>query len=581
LGTPIDVLDTLHIRNFALIDDLIIPWKVGLNVLTGETGAGKSIIIDAMNLLLGERAATNLIRDGADAAEIEAVFDISRLESVKELLDSMDMYSSSDELLLRRIISTKGKTSKCFLNGTIVTLSMLSKIGDVLVDIHGQHEHQSLMRADRHLALLDEFAGLVTETALVNEEYRELKRCMSELEDLIKRETSRSQRMAELREELDLLDRAELKEGEEAELRSRRNLIANAEKVYRLASEGYDMLFAGETYQPPLVNTWDMIMQALRDIGEIDSGIKDTLKDYEDMRFKFDELARMFQSYLAGLDFDPAELEDLENRLDAILRLKRRHGCQSYDELLKLAKEMRENYNRLSGLSEERTQLEREVQARRIEVGKNAFILSQKRDEAARRLEKKIEIHLRELGMMKARFVVSLRQEESSAGLAVYKDKSWKLSSTGVDAAEFLFSANVGEPPKPLRDIGSGGEISRIMLAIRTILAEADRVPVIIFDEIDAGVGASMGMAIAEKLAAVSSSHQVICVTHLPQIAAMANNHIVVDKLVEAGRTRTEIEFPQGQARAEEIARMLGGDSTGKISVKHARELLALARKSR
>lgn len=575
------MLDILHIKNFALIDDLVIPWRSGLNVLTGETGAGKSIIIDAMSLLLGERAATNLIRGGAGAAEIEAVFDVSRCEPVKELLDSMEIDSSRDELLLRRIISSKGRTSRCFLNETVVTLSMLSKVGDLLVDMHGQHEHQSLIRQERHLVFLDDFAGLGADTAIVRQAAHEIKERVAALEDLVAREASRNQHMAELRDELELLDKAELKEGEEEELQSRRDLIANSEKVYRLASEAYDMLFAGETYELPLVNTWDNIMQALSEISKIDRTLAKNLKDYEELRYKFDELAAMFQSYLSNLEYDPAELEVLESRLEAISKLKRRHGCQSLGELIELWKQMREKYDSLSSLSDERKKLEREVQELREKVGRMAFVSSQKREEAMERLEKKIELHLRELGMKKARFVVSLSQEESPTGLAHYKGKNWKLWSTGVDKAEFLFSANVGEPPKPLREIASGGEISRIMLAIRTTLAEADRVPVIIFDEIDAGVGSGMGMAIAEKLAAVADAQQVICVTHLPQIAAMANNHIVVDKMIEKGRTRTEIAFPRGRDRALEIARMLGGDIKGKISIQHARELLALARKDR
>ncbi len=575
------MLDILHIKNFALIDDLVVPWKPGLNVLTGETGAGKSIIIDAVNLLLGERAETSLIRGGEDAAEIEAVFDVSRCEPVKELLDSMEMDSSGDELLLRRVISSKGRTSRCFLNETVVTLGMLSKVGDLLVDMHGQHEHQSLIKQERHLAFLDDFGGLGADTAILQQAIRGIKQRVAALEDLVAREASRNQHMAELRDELDLLDKAELKEGEEEELQSRRNVIANSEKVYRLASEAYDMLFAGETYQPPLVDTWNSIMQAFSEIAKIDRTLDKSLKEYEELRYKFDELAAMFQSYLSTLEYDPAELEALESRLEAISKLKRRHRCQSLAELIELWKGMREKYDSLSSLSDERKKLEREVQELRERVGGMAFVLSQKRGEAAGRLEKKIEIHLRELGMEKARFVVRLSQEESPTGLAEYKGKSWKLWSNGVDKAEFLFSANVGEPPKPLREIASGGEISRIMLAIRTTLAEADRVPVIIFDEIDAGVGSGMGMAIAEKLAAVANAQQVICVTHLPQIAAMANNHIVVDKMVEAGRTRTEIAFPRGHNRALEIARMLGGDVTGKISIQHARELLALARRDR
>ena len=574
------MLETLHIRNFALIDDLVLPWKPGLNVLTGETGAGKSIIVDAMSLLLGERAAATFIRKGEKRADIEALFDISHHERVKDFLESRELEFTTDEIVLRRVINSEGK-SKCFLNGSIVTRNIMAKAGALLVDMHGQHEHQSLMHPGKHLALLDDFAGLKADVALVHQAYQELKQNVSTLERIIARESSRNERVADLEQELALLDKADIKEGEEEEIRSRRNLIANSEKIHRLASEAYDMLFAGETYGTPVVNTWDSIMQNLREIAKVDESIQKPLEGYEEIQFKFDELAPMLQSYVSELEYDAAELETLEDRLETISKLKRRHDCNSMEELLAKRKQMQKEYGLITGSSAEKANLQGEVDRLRVELSKNAFVLSQKRSEASHRLERNILHQLRDLGMKKARFEVSIRQEQVTDGLIQYKKKNWKIWNTGVDKVEFLFSANVGEPLKPLRAIASGGEISRIMLAIRAVLAETEKVPVVIFDEIDSGVGASMGMTIAEKLASVASSQQVICVTHLPQIAAMAENHVVVDKYVESGRTRTEVEYPRGDDRAQEIARMLGGDATGKISLKHAQELLALAQKNK
>ena len=574
------MLETLHIRNFALIDDIVLPWRSGLNVLTGETGAGKSIIVDAMSLLLGARAAASFVRKGADRADIEALFDVSSHGPIRDLLESMDLDSSGDEVVVRRVISAQGK-SRCFVNGTVVTQKTLSKIGALLVDMHGQHEHQSLMQTGRHLSFLDDFAGLTTDVAQVRQVHQRLKARISELESLIAREATRDDQLAELEEDLKRLDAADLRPGEEQEARSHRNLIANSEKIHRLASEAHDMLFAGETYQSPIVNTWSAIMQVLKDISDIDESMRGPLKEYEDLRFKFDELSETLQSYISGIEYDPIALENLERRLETIAKLRRRHDCGSLEELLAIRDQMRERYGRLTGSWDERTKLRDEVERTRKEVGALSFELSQKRSEAANRLEKKVLLHLRELGMKKARFEVSIRQEAALDGLIHHKDKRWKLWSTGVDKVEFLFSANVGEPIGPLKAIASGGEISRIMLAIRTVLAEVDRVPVIIFDEIDSGVGASMGMVIAEKLAGVAGSQQVICVTHLPQIAAMANNHVVVGKAVANKRTRTEVNHPQGEERIREIARMLGGEATGAITLKHARELLALARNSK
>ena len=315
--------------------------------------------------------------------------------------------------------------------------------------------------------------------------------------------------------------------------------------------------------------------------------INDDIKSW----FKFDPryyyhptdqgLAEMLQSYISRLEYDPAELDELERRLQTISKLKRRHDCDSLRDLILLTNRMREEYDRLTGSSGEKIRLEQEIERLQNETGNTAFMLSRKRSEAANKLERRVQAHLRDLGMSKAKFLVPVLQEEAPGGLLRYMNRRWKFWSTGVDKVEFLFSANVGEPPKPLRAIASGGEISRIMLALRTILADTDKVPVIIFDEIDAGVGASMGMAIAEKLRSVAETRQVICVTHLPQIAAMADNHIVVDKQVSSGRTRTEVSFPGGRDRVQEIARMLGGQATGQISIKHAQELLALSQKGR
>lgn len=572
------MLNMLHIRNFALIDDLAIPWKPGLNVLTGETGAGKSIIVDAMSMLLGERASANVIRQQTPLAEIEALFDITGCFHVKEILDSLEMEPSRDELVLRRVIAADGR-NRCFLNGTVVTVGLLARVGDGLVDMHGQHEHQSLINPKRHLSLLDDFAGLGADTALMRQDYHHLRQRMADLEKVIERESYRRRRVAELEQELADLEQAELNRGEDEDIRTRRNVIANAEKIHRLASESYDMLSGGELHSQPLVAVWDHIMQALGEIAGIDAKFGESLREYEDIEYRFSELASLLQTYISRLDYDPGELDALEGRLQTISRLKRRYECATLDELIDLKEKLQAELSELTGSAGEKAQLEHDIQSLKEECGRLAVIISQRRTEAAESLEKKVQLHLSELGMEKTRFVVSVRQESTPDGLVTYKKKNWKLSSSGVDTVEFLLSANVGEEPRPLSAIASGGEISRIMLALRTILAETDKVPVVIFDEIDAGVGASMGMRIAEKLSAVASSRQVICVTHLPQIAAMANNHVVVDKCIDAGRTRTEISFPTGDGRIREIARMLGGDTTGTISLKHAQELLTLARK--
>jgi DNA repair protein RecN (Recombination protein N) len=436
------------------------------------------------------------------------------------------------------------------------------------------------MNPKKHLLLLDDFAGLGADAAIMRQCHSELRQQMTELDQVIARESQRSRRTAELEEDLALLEQADLKRGEDEDIRTRRNVIANSEKIHSLASDGIDMLSVGELHPHPLAATWETLMQSLREIARIDSRFGDSLREYEEIKYKFSELTSLLQEYISRLDYDPDELDALERRLQTISKLKRRYACDSLDALIDLKERMQAELDELAHSVGERARIEQEVLTLQEKCGKLAMLLSQKRTEAAGVFEKKVKLHLGELGMPRAKFIVSVRQEQAADGLVNYKGKNWKLSNSGIDTVEFLLSANVGEPPKPLAAIASGGEISRIMLALRTILAETDKVPIVIFDEIDAGVGASMGMRIAEKLSAVASSRQVICITHLPQIAAMANNHVVVDKRVDSGRTRTEITFPTGDERIREIARMLGGDTTGPISLKHAQELLTLSRKS-
>ncbi len=555
------MLSELYIRNFTVIDELRLELAPGFNVLTGETGAGKSILIDALNVVLGGRWQEEQLRTGAHEAVVEAAFDISRCPEVIQLLADEGIPQAPDEyLVLRRHLLKDGK-SKAYINGRFSSAATLKALGERFVDIHGQGQTFSLLSPRKQLHLLDMYAGLAEEVKVFKTLYEKRQRLRKELTDLTLHEQGKVQRLDILEYQRKEIDAARLREGEEEELLAERSVLVNFEKLYHAVEGAYQTLYAEEG---AVLERLASIRGKLGEAGRIDPRLGEPLRSLEAAGIDLEEAAAFLRDYREKLQFDPERLEAVEGRLHEIGKLKRKYGA-SVKEILRYRQTLEEELAALE-LSEERIQaLSKEVEAVEEELHIRAEALSWKRREAARKLEQEITAQLKGLGMPRAVFQILLLAGE--------------LGPTGKDQGEFLFSSNLGEEPKPLRTIASGGELSRTMLALKTVLASADEIPTLIFDEIDAGVGGGMAETVGRKLFAISVGRQVLCITHLPQIASFADAHFRVEKRSINHRTEVTLKRLQEGERVEELARMLGGSKEQPIPLQHAKELLARAQR--
>lgn len=551
------MLEVLRIQNYALIDELEIELGPGFNVLTGETGAGKSIIVGALNLVLGGRASTETVREGAKQAKIDAVFRIAKpSKRLAQLLRQHDIACENDELFLSRVITAEGR-SRAYICGSLVPVSLLAEVGDELVDIHGQHEHQSLLKPDRQLDLLDAFAGTENLANEVGESVAKLRELNKAIADLEVDDRERARRIDFLRYEVAEIDAAGLAPGEEEDLKARRNLIDNAERIVNLATHARSAIYDDD--EKPAVVQVDAALADFYELIAIDDRFKPLAEQLAAARTAIDDVAGEIRKYTDGLDFDPQELERLNERLALIGDLKRKYGT-SIQAIL----EYREKCQAEIEAYEVRDETLLEMRTRRDQLLKNAQQaaenLSKRRRAATTKLDKAVSAALHELGMKGGAFQTEIQPVP--------------LASTGIDKAEFLLTANPGEKLKPLRQVASGGEISRIMLALKAVFAEADKISALIFDEIDAGVGGHIARNVASKMRELAKSHQTICITHIAQIAAAARQHYHVAKSSQKGRTTTTVARVEHEQRVEEIARLLDGSATT-LSLEHARELLA------
>ena len=550
------MLETLHIQNYALIDDLEVELGTGFNVLTGETGAGKSIIVGALNLVLGARASTDSLRDPARPARVDAVFRLEKTpRRLKLLLEMQGIVPEDGTLILSRVITQEGRT-RAYACGSPVPVSVLSDIGDELVDLHGQHEHQSLLRPERQLDLLDTFAEneeLVDQIAVCVTELHSLSKTVTELEA---DDRERTRRVDFLRHEVAEIDAAALENGEEETLRTRRNLITNAERLFSSATHARATLYDGE--DGSVISLIDQATHDLTDLTAIDVQFRSLDERLANARFLIEEISEELRQYSERMEFDPEELERLNQRINLIQDLKRKYGS-SVEAIL----EYRNHSSAEIAAFDERDQRLVETRARyRAQLDqaqKKADQLSQKRKSAARKLDKAVSTVVQDLGMKGGRFETAFTFTE--------------LSVRGIDTVEFLLAANPGEKLKPLRSVASGGEISRIMLAIKAVFANADKIPTLVFDEIDAGVGGHIARNVAAKIDDLAQSHQILCITHLAQIAALAQNHYCVTKETQKTHTISSVVKLSDEKRIEEIARLLDG-SVSDVSVKHATVML-------
>ena len=545
------MLRELRVRNLAVIESLTVPFGPGLNVLTGETGAGKSILVDALTLLLGERAQpAETIRTGAETATIEAVFDAPRKSPVVTLLQDHGIALENGQLIVRREL-VRGGRGRVFLNDANTTLALLEKLGEALVEVHGQHEHQALLRPARHLDLHDAFAGLGVLRERLRQRYEEWRGGTAELEAIRASSRDEASRSAQYRESMAEIDAARLRAGEEEEGREERRRLMNAERLAEGATGAYR-----ELYDDPAsaVERAGRAASALRDLARIDPDVQPTLQALETALVHLDETARVLRSYRDGVVFDPPRLEAMERRLDEIGRLKRMYG-ESVGAVLTLRARLETDLEKLSHAGEDEGRLAERVERLRTELVTRASDLAERREQAVGRLETSMLTELGALG-----------------------PESWRLGPKGVDQAEFLFSGNPGEEVRPLARIASGGELSRTMLALKVVLAATDAVPVLVFDEVDVGIGGKTADTVGKKLRQVARARQVLCVTHLPQIAAYADQHFRVEKREEDGRTATTVAALVKNDRVREVARMLGGESVTETSLQHALELITQAR---
>jgi DNA repair protein RecN (Recombination protein N) len=565
------MLKELSIKNLAVIESVRVLFEPGLNVLTGETGAGKSILIDALTLLLGHRATTDVIRTGADSATVEAIFSLPRSDALVRRLAELGFPLEQEELILRRELSRAGR-NRAYLNDSPATLAVMAEVGEALVEIHGQHETQALLRAARHTDLLDDFSDLLAERHSVAAGHEEWFACTKELEELRAAARERAQRQDLYQFQVREIDAAALHPGEEEALREERRRLQHAERLTEGTAQAYALL-AGENSSA--LGQGERAQGLLREMAKLDPGLDRIVQDLEATLIPLDDVTQSLRAYRGKIEVDPGRLEELDRRLDELTRLKRKYG-DTVEAILTLRNEAARALEAI-GEGEERAEaLERRLEALVPELTAAALTLSRRRKEAARKLESLIAREIHELGMAKARFQVQLSQEPAVPDAPSANGS--RVTARGVDLVEFLIAPNPGEEPRPLARIASGGELSRIMLALKVVLAATDQVPVVIFDEVDAGIGGRTADTIGRKLHQVARGRQVISVTHLPQIACYADHHLQVEKRIRAGRTAVGVVPLSGQERIQEIARMLGGESVTEASLRHAKELLRAAR---
>lgn len=550
------MLETLRIQNYALIDAVEMDFRGGFNALTGETGAGKSILIGALELALGARASGEVLREGADRATIEAVFRVPRPSPrLKRILKANDIEAADGEILLSRTMAADGR-SRGYVCGRLTPFTVLAEIGDELVDLHGQHEHQSLLRPDRQLDLLDAFAGTEADANVVAERVETLRAIDREVAALETDDRERLRQLEFLRFEVNEIDAASLARGEEEDVRSRVNLITNAEAVFTLTNRVYTLLYENDGQ-----TAIDLIDAAVRDLEELagfDERYRGLAAQLAEIRAGVETVAGDTRAHVDGLEFDPQELERLNARLALLRDLKRKYGA-TVQEILEYRDKAAARIEAYEKRDERLASLRRDRDALQTETEAAAASLSRKRAAAAQRLNKKVTEMLQELGMKGGNFKARI--------------ENIPLCAQGIDRIEFLLAANPGERLKPLRQVASGGEISRIMLALKAVFAGADRIPTLVFDEIDAGVGGAMARKVAQKINELAQSHQVICITHIPQIAAAARTHFRVAKETGQKRTTTSVMEVRGEDRVAEVARLLDG-SVSAVSLEHARALL-------
>jgi DNA repair protein RecN (Recombination protein N) len=551
------MLTDLSITNIAIIDKLHLVLRPGLTVLTGETGAGKSIIIDAVGLIMGGRASVDLIRSGLEEASVEAIFDISERPEVQKCLEEAGVEAGA-ELLVKRSISRSGK-NRIFINGSIATVALLTDISGRLINIYGQHDSQTLLRTENQLALLDAFAG----TSTLREEFAGIFRThnsvIERLENLDAQEREAARRLDLLTFQSEEIAAAELKSGEEEELEEQRQILASTGKLSSVSGEAFEVLYGGDG---AILGQLRRISASIREIAGIDHGLATLASSLEEAYLQLEDSAISLRDYTSRVESDPAALQQSDDRLDQISRLKRKYGA-TVEDVLDFKQQIDSELEELRGREHDRQRLETERDELVIQLQKTGSELTSRRIKHAAKLKQALESEAHQLAMKGAIIEPAL-------------ETLTEPKSSGFERVEFLFSPNPGEPPRPLAKIASGGELSRLMLAFKQVLPEGD-VPTLVFDEVDTGISGATSELVGRKLKNVARNQQVLCITHLPQVASFADQHLRVEKQVRDGRTTTSITFLDNPERTREIARMLAGEKITDSALTHAAEMLQAA----
>ncbi len=602
------MLRSLYVRDFALIEELDVEFDAGLNIITGETGAGKSILIGALQMILGERASTDSVRSGAAKAVIEGIFDEADDPSIRSVLEENAIDQQPMVILRREITSTQ---SRGFINDSPATLQVMREVASHLIDLHGQHEHQSLLKVATHLELVDSFAGLAEERARYEEHYAAVASLIQDREQLRSRQREMEQKKELYGFQIEEIDRIGPQEGEQDALESERRVLENAEQLFEATTKLYDMLFDGDrAVHDQLV----VIRDELRNLARIDQGFEETLDEIDSACIVASEAASFLQDYSADVEFNPERLEEIRDRLGELDRLKRKYGG-TMESVLAHRREIGEAYEAAQDFEGTLKRLGERIRDSQRALSVVAGELSARRRQAAVGIEEAVQEECAKLGMPNCRFQVRFDAVADAEGWIFLEDardgfggmslasdddaergsgggqgnahtdgsarssRRLRAFESGADRVEFYISTNLGEEPKPLTKIASGGEISRIMLALKTILAKHQKFPILVFDEIDAGISGSVASKVGQSMHDLASSHQIIAITHLPQIAARGDVHCLVEKYIDGGRTKTRIRRLSEHHRAEHVAGLMSGADVTEAALQSARELMNAAKR--
>ena len=561
------MLREIRIKNFAVIDEVVLDLGPGLNIITGETGAGKSIILNALGLIAGERGSSDIIRHQQDEATVEALFETLPPAIESKLHDAG--FETAGELVIKRILNRSGK-NRIYLNGSFCPLGLLAEVGASMVHIYGQHEHHTLLQPETHLILLDAYADLAASAASMKENFDALSNAWERLNETRTSIEQRRREKALLEAQVEEIAQARLEAGEEEELRSDKNILVHAEKLHQGCRDGEELLYESDA---ALVSRLGKYAIRLKELAGIDQNLRPTVDLLESSLAQLQEGATQLRRYAERVHFDPRALEQLEDRLAEIQRLKRKYNA-SVEEILRMHGEISESLASLEQGEEQIAGLEKAFAEARRFAWETAEKISHERQRAGKKIKREIEKEIKSLGMPETVFEVRFVTQDEKADAPPFFIAGKKLTERGMDQVEFYFSPNPGEPVKPLAKIASGGELSRLMLALKALVLTPGVVSTLLFDEVDAGVGGRVAEIVGKKLKQVAAHHQVISVTHLPQIAALADSHFVVRKEVEKGRTFTRVERLSERERVGEVARMLGGVKITDQARRHAEEMV-------